>query len=229
MPKAVNHVEYGGNTLIDLRNDTVTSAEHIMAGYYGHLANGNRVLGTGQGGPSATQHTIEFEFSDGTSTTLTGYWDAAFITSAITATAPSAYGGKQVTLAQLDGVTWYAPTPIPIGEELIDFNEIHAGAAINDDGSIVESDYWNCVTEYTPIDSTMTFAFKCNQYANIGFYDANKNPISSLYADAIKDSAENYVAYGTLTPARIPANAKYVVLVGNTYGPEDTLSLIRTA
>lgn len=59
------------------------------------------------GTPSATAHTIEFEFSDGTSTTLTGYWDASFITSAITATTPTEYGGKTVSSASLDGVAWY--------------------------------------------------------------------------------------------------------------------------
>lgn len=172
MPKAVNHVEYGGNTLIDLRNDTVTSAEHIMAGYYGHLANGSRVLGTGQGGgtlvsktitlngsydpeddnadgydevtvnvangatmtevantygtgvvitsaqgagPSATRHTIYFEFEDETAATIYAYYDSSFVGNAITATTPTTYDNKTVTLAQLDGVTWYSYTPAPVG------------------------------------------------------------------------------------------------------------------
>lgn len=53
---AVNHVVYGGNTLIDLRNDTVTSAEHIMSGYVGHLADGTVVTGTGGG--SVTWETL---------------------------------------------------------------------------------------------------------------------------------------------------------------------------
>lgn len=102
-----NKVTLDNEVLIDLSSDTVTSSEHIMAGYYGHLANGNRVLGTGQSGPSATQHTIVFEFSDETSTMLTGYWDAAFITSAITSTTPTEYGGKTVDSASLDGTAWY--------------------------------------------------------------------------------------------------------------------------
>lgn len=59
------------------------------------------------GTPSATAHTIEFEFSDGTSTTLTGYWDASFISDAIRATTPTEYGGKTVESASLDGVVWY--------------------------------------------------------------------------------------------------------------------------
>lgn len=55
---AVNHVVYDGNTLIDLRNDTVTSAEHIMSGYVGHLADGTVVTGTGQGGGGLETVTI---------------------------------------------------------------------------------------------------------------------------------------------------------------------------
>lgn len=75
----------------------------------------------GGGTPSATAHTIEFEFSDGTSTTLTGYWDAAFITSAITATTPTEYGGKTVESASLDGVAWYTK-PSGTWETLFDGN-----------------------------------------------------------------------------------------------------------
>ena len=61
----------------------------------------------GGGGPSATQHSIYFEFTDNTNTTITGYWDDSFISNAITATTPTTYGVKTVSLAQLDGVTWY--------------------------------------------------------------------------------------------------------------------------
>lgn len=43
-----------GTTLIDLSTDTVTSAEHIMAGYVGHLADGTVVTGTGSGSGSIT-------------------------------------------------------------------------------------------------------------------------------------------------------------------------------
>ena len=62
---------------------------------------------SGGGTPSQTQHTIYFEFSDSTDTTITAYWDGTFISDAITATTPTTYGQKVVTLAQLDGVTWY--------------------------------------------------------------------------------------------------------------------------
>ena len=61
-------------------------------------------------GGTATAHSIYFEFSDSTNTTITAYWDDSFISDAITATTPTTYGQKTVTLAQLDGVTWYEPS-----------------------------------------------------------------------------------------------------------------------
>jgi len=59
------------------------------------------------GTPSATQHTILFEFTDETSTTITAYYDSSFISDAIRATTPTEYGGKTVDSASLDGVAWY--------------------------------------------------------------------------------------------------------------------------
>lgn len=50
MPTVYNKVVIDGVTKIDLSQDTVTSAEHILAGHTGHLANGNQVPGTGSGG-----------------------------------------------------------------------------------------------------------------------------------------------------------------------------------
>lgn len=59
------------------------------------------------GTPSATSHTILFEFTDETSATITAYYDSSFISDAITATTPTEYGGKTVDSASLDGVAWY--------------------------------------------------------------------------------------------------------------------------
>ena len=50
MPTTYNKVTAGNQTLIDLSQDTVTSSDHIMAGFVGHLANGQQVTGTGSGG-----------------------------------------------------------------------------------------------------------------------------------------------------------------------------------
>lgn len=72
------------------------------------------------GSPSATQHTIYFEFSDSTNTTINAWYDDSFISNAITATTPTTYGGKTVTLAQLDSVTWYEYNPSESWETLYD-------------------------------------------------------------------------------------------------------------
>lgn len=50
MPTVYNKVTANGQTLIDLSQDTVTSASHILQGYVGHLADGTQVTGTGSGG-----------------------------------------------------------------------------------------------------------------------------------------------------------------------------------
>lgn len=75
----------------------------------------------GSSTPSATAHTIYFEFSDSTNTTITAYWDDTFISDAITATTPTTYGGKTVDSASLDGVAWYA-RPTETWETLIEGN-----------------------------------------------------------------------------------------------------------
>lgn len=224
-------VKSDGTTLIDLTQDTVTQASHIMAGHIGHLADGSRVPGTGQSGPSATAHTIHFEFDGNYSpVNITFYADSIFILDAIRATTPSTYDSKTVTLAQLDGVTWYEPADIPLNTQLIEYNDVLTGHAVNDDGTIITSDYWNCVTDYTEIDPTMTFTFICAQYAYIGFYDSNKTPIEVVVANDVKDSTQDYYAYGTLNSGVIPLNARYVVLQGNSYSINSSrLSLIRTA
>lgn len=68
--------------------------------------------------PSATSHTLYFEYEDETTETVYAYYDDALISSAITATTPTTHNNKTVTSAQLDGVEWYSytPTPTPSGD-----------------------------------------------------------------------------------------------------------------
>lgn len=98
-------------TALDI-SDTTAIASVVQSPYWFYTANGVKTQGTASGGgsPSSTAHTVYFEFSDNTNTTLTIYYDDAFTGGAITATTPTSYGNKTVTLAQLDGVTWYDRT-----------------------------------------------------------------------------------------------------------------------
>lgn len=67
--------------------------------------------------PSATRHTLYFEYDDETTETVYAYYDDALIGPAITATTPATRNNKTVTLAQLDGTTWYSYTPTPTPPE----------------------------------------------------------------------------------------------------------------
>lgn len=59
------------------------------------------------GAPSATAHTIELEFSDGTSETITAYWDDSAFSDTLRTTNPTTYNGKTIDSASLDGTEWY--------------------------------------------------------------------------------------------------------------------------
>ena len=72
MPTTYNKVTAGGQTLIDLSQDTVTQASHIMAGYVGHLADGTQVTGTGTGGGGAAITIVDtLDANGGTIRTIT--------------------------------------------------------------------------------------------------------------------------------------------------------------
>ena len=108
-----NKVVYNGTTLIDITDTTAVQSD-VASGKSFYTASGQKLLGTASGGgtPSATQHTILFEFEDETSTSITAYYDSTFISDAITATTPTEYGGKTVNSASLDGTAWYTK---PVG------------------------------------------------------------------------------------------------------------------
>lgn len=185
---------------------------------------------SGGGTPSATAHTIYFEFSDNTNTTITGYWDGTFISNAITATIPRTYNNKTVTLAQLDSVTWYSydPNAIPLNTQLIDYSTCVANKAIEQDGSVIEQE-WYYATDYTMVDHSMTFSYIAGTWTYIAFYDSSKTFISTITVqnDGTVDPDDGNISTGTLTPSKIPSNAKYVRMSSVWYDDEN-LSLIRT-
>lgn len=226
------HASYANSTLTI---DTVTnsSAYRWLSGqtYTYEL----RTLGaSGSSTPSATAHSIYFEFSDGTDTTLT-YYDneGTFINSAITSTTPTTYGGKTVTLAQLDGVAWYEPMNIPLNTQLVDYTKITADHSINSNGELV-ADQWYGATDYIVIDPSMTFSYKGNYWGSNAFYDSSKTFISYFIPyeeDMDTASDNNNVGVGTLggSGITIPSNAVYIRIT-TLASPDDTIcSLIRTA
>ena len=174
--------------------------------------------------PSATRHTLYFEYEDETTETEYAYYDDSFISGAITATTPTTRNNKTVTLAQLDGTTWYSYTPptpsdIPLNTQLIDYSAVTNGVAMYNDGSITETE-WMCVSDYTAIDPSMTFTIVGNPWYGTGFYDSSKALISAVITNELG---------GVLNSSNIPAGAAWV-RISAVQGADDTeLSLIRTA
>ena len=177
-----------------------------------------------------TKHEIYFGLADETEVTIPVYCSDVVITEMITGYTPTTYGGKEVVLAQLDGVTWFEKSPIPLDAQLIDFSAITTGYYIGGDGEPHANEYSYC-SDFTEIDPSMTFVFKGYQWWNLGFYDSSKAFISGGMQDNFKDSAAGEIETGTLSPANIPANAAYIRLSSYPYTIADasTMSLIRTA
>lgn len=112
------HATYSSGVLtIDMVNNTSSNRFTSGITYSYELS----TLGSGSGTPSATQHSIYFEFTDNTDATINAWYDSSFISDAITATAPTTYGQKTVDSASLDGVTWYT-RPTETWETMLDGN-----------------------------------------------------------------------------------------------------------
>ena len=180
---------------------------------------------------SVPLHTIHLEFTDSTDTDIDVYYDDALISTMITAYEPTTYGQKTVSLAQLDGVTWYEPSAIPLNTQLIDYSALVAGYIIDASDGQEHASQWSCCSDFTKIDPSMTFNFVGYQWYDMAFYDSNKTFISGVTQDDYADTVENDYAHGTLSGARIPSTAVYVRLSSypNAGISSTQLSLIRTA
>lgn len=127
------------------------------------------------------------------------------------------------------------PTPsseIPLNTQLIDYTKVTNGYIVNGEtGKIIEQSA-GTMSDYTEIDPSMTFTYIGYRWWHSAFYDSSKTFISGFvnggdYSDTI---TEDDMAHGTLTPSRIPSNAKYIRIT--TYVVDtmsNVLSLIRTA
>ena len=187
--------------------------------------------GGGGGGVSATQHVIHLEFEDQTDTDISVYYDDTLLGTMITAYKPMTYGGETVTLAQLDGVTWYEPANIPINTQLIDYTQCLSDSAIGYDGNVT-TQQWYYASDYTDVAYGMTFTFKCGWWTVVAFYDSSKTFIRSFTVwdsgVATQDTQDSNLGNGTLTGSTIPSNAAYVRI--SSTGPNSNyMSLIRTS
>ena len=218
-------------TALDI-SDTTAVASDVAQGKYFYTSAGVKTAGTGSGGGGgATQHTIHLEFTDSTDTDIEVDYDDSLIGTMLTAYSPGTwmYNNKQVAEAQLDGVTWYTATIIPLNTQLVDYTACSSGYAIGDEAQVYEQE-WSYVTDYIAIDPSMTFDYKAYYWFYIGFYDESHNPLSALYvySDGTQDPTYSNTGYGTLSGIKIPQTARFVRLCGE--GAESTrLSLIRTA
>lgn len=68
-----NKITINNDTLIDLSQDTVTSAAHIVSGHVGHLADGTQVTGTASGEATLQSKTVSPTESSQTVTPDSGY------------------------------------------------------------------------------------------------------------------------------------------------------------
>lgn len=125
------------------------------------------------------------------------------------------------------------PTPsgdIPLNTQLIDYTKVTNGYIINGETGGLEEQSAGTISDYTEIDPNMTFAYIGYQFWDSAFYDSSKAYISGFINNTYADTVENEIAHGTLTPSRIPSNAKYIRITAYfTDTASNVLSLIRTA
>lgn len=229
----VTHATYSNNIL------TIDSASNSSAGIWrnGQVYNYKLVSWSSSSGgstPSATQHNIYFEFSDGTNTTIPVYYTDSLLGTMITnyGSMGWTYNNKVITLAQLDGTTWYNPANIPLNTELVDITKLTLDTSVNENTGEEEYTQWYSLTDYMPIAYGMTFSVHCLYWGNIVFYDSSQDYISVFSPSQnswTQDSEGSQYSTGILTGNSIPQDAAYVRLPGTNYSDGTVLSFIRTA
>lgn len=148
-------------------------------------------------------------------------------------------GGGSITMqdvANATGTTLVITTSatpsedIPLNTQLIDYTAVVNGYVIDGSDGTEHANEGACSSTFTKIDPSMTFTFIGYRWFDLAFYDTSKNFISGTMQNNYAVSVSNDYVTGTLTSARIPANAEYVRLSSYPPNPNSSqLSLIRTA
>ena len=86
------------------------------------------------------------------------------------------------------------------------------------------------VSDYTPVESGMTFTYTGCLWFYLSVYDDTKTVLNTIYIynDATADENDSNTGHGTLSGSKLPANAAYVRITA-TGASSQYLSLIRTA
>lgn len=123
------------------------------------------------------------------------------------------------------------PTPedIPLNEQLIDYTKCSANKTIDSSGAESELE-WYYASDYTPVESGMTFSYTAGYWTRIAVYNSAKVTINVITVanDATVDSNDSNIGHGSLSGSKLPAGSAYVRL--SSTGTNSTrMSLIRTA
>ncbi len=152
MPTIYNKVELDGTTLLDLSQDTASSASHIRSGYTAHLNNGTQVTGTYSGGTPSLQSKTHIVTSAGTATVTpdSGY-DGL---SSVAVTVPSADANGSVTgnFVTVSGVEKFRIT----GESYAETGGWVDGDSVIGESAVRDYDVVSSGTSVTPTESAQT-------------------------------------------------------------------------
>lgn len=214
----VNKVVFGASVIVDI-TDTTATEDQVLSGYIIHKADGSKVTGT------ASQTILN---SDGESID-----DDTLIVN------DGSGGGGSVTItdeANTTGITCVITTSsepssdIPLNTELIVFGDVVNGYHIDGTDGSEHANEAACCSDFTKIDSSMTFSFIGYEWFDMAFYDSSKTFIRGSMQYYYGDTFDGEYANGTLDSSRIPSNAEYIRLSSYPTNPtSSTLSLIRTA
>lgn len=189
-----NKITINNDTLIDLSQDTVTSAAHIVSGYVGHLADGTQVTGTGSGGSGGTYvRTTNYPL-----TTITPNSDRS---ASLTGMTPLEDGESYIIT--YDGTEWLCTveTINILTKRSIPYNKVLDTYVSQSTGEDIDYNGWTA-TDFIDVSNMHNLYVYTDRSSSYNvFYDVNKEYISWFW---IRSGQQNEIS--------VPSNAKYARL-----------------